>query len=101
MVMMQLPTEDQCKQLFEAALGKLDWNDFERVYSVEYQNGVFYCYANHKNVTWAIKVSKHYDTFRAGFKLRPKGEDVWQILMVDVLEFSRVASEMLKNWKWG
>jgi hypothetical protein len=99
--MMQLPTEEQCKQLFEAALGKRNWADFEKVYSVDYEIGTFYCYAQHRNVTWAIKVSKHYDTFRAGFKLRPKDSDVWQILSVDVVEFSRVASEMLKNWKWS
>jgi hypothetical protein len=100
--MTQLPTEDQCKKLFEAALPGIDWSKYENVYSAEESNAVFYAYAVGigNQTDFAIKICRHYGSFHAGMKLRFGGHHEWNIVMFDVVAFSRVAEEMLKDWKW-
>jgi len=98
---MQLPTREQCIELLNAALPGFDPEKYEKIYSVECEQAVFYVYAiGHETQTdFAIKICRHYGSFHAGMKRRMESD--WHIVVFDVVSFSRVASEMLKNWNWS
>ena len=98
---MRLPTKEECKKLFEAALeSPVDWSKFDDVYATEIELCTMYIYAMGEHVDFAIKICKNYDGFLAGMKLRHRGHHEWNIALFDVVEFSRVAGEMFKNWEW-
>ena len=99
---MRLPTEEECKTLFEAAIKGIDWANYERVYATDYDMGTMYLYAMGAGMQtdFAIKICKNYDGFLAGMKRRLGGHHGWDIALFDVVKFSQVASEMFKNWDW-